>query len=321
MARIVKPLSPTEIKNAKPKEKEYTLSDGEGLLLLILPSGSKSWRFNYARPVTGKRTKMALGGYPELSLADARAKREEYRALLAKGIDPQEEKIRIQQEYENRLKDTFHSVAESYFNGIYKEKAKNPETREKNWERLKNHIFPYIGDKHVSEIKVKELVSIYEKIADRSNTLKKIHQLVGAIMDHAITKGIIESHNCRLAVKNFYIKSSTPHPTIKLDELSKLFQDLANARIGTKQQSIHHYKTLQSFDFTEIRAFLFPIRRYKTPCNLRILGVDLVTYSLQKGKNLLLKPHIPLEIWTQSHSALPNQIGRDLFVIQIIRFS
>ena len=154
MARIVKPLSPTEIKNAKPKEKEYTLSDGEGLLLLILPSGSKSWRFNYARPLTGKRTKMALGGYPELSLADARAKREEYRALLAKGIDPQEEKIRIQQEYENRLKDTFYSVAESYFNGIYKEKAKNPETREKNWERLKNHIFPYIGDKHVSEIKV-----------------------------------------------------------------------------------------------------------------------------------------------------------------------
>ena len=73
MATIVKPLSPTEIKNAKPKEKEYTLSDGEGLLLLILPSGSKSWRFNYARPLTGKRTKMALGGYPELSLADARA--------------------------------------------------------------------------------------------------------------------------------------------------------------------------------------------------------------------------------------------------------
>ena len=70
MARIVKPLSPTEIKNAKPKEKEYTLSDGEGLLLLILPSGSKSWRFNYARPLTGKRTKMALGGYPELSLAE-----------------------------------------------------------------------------------------------------------------------------------------------------------------------------------------------------------------------------------------------------------
>lgn len=66
------------------------------------------------------------------------------------------------------------------------------------------------------------------------------------------------------------------------------------SRPGTKQQSIHHYKTLQSLDFSEIRAFLFPIRHYKTPFNLRILEVDLVTYSLQKGKNLLLKPHLPL---------------------------
>ncbi|NYA27023.1 integrase arm-type DNA-binding domain-containing protein [Haemophilus haemolyticus] len=67
MARIVKPLSPTEIKNVKPKEKEYTLSDGKGLLLLILPSGSKSWRFKYTRLFTGKRTKIALDDYPELS--------------------------------------------------------------------------------------------------------------------------------------------------------------------------------------------------------------------------------------------------------------
>ena len=59
---------------------------------------------------------------------------------------------------------------------------------------MKNHIFPYIGDKHVSEIKVKELVSIYEKIADRSNTLKKIHQLVGAIMDHALKRHYIGHH-------------------------------------------------------------------------------------------------------------------------------
>lgn len=66
------------------------------------------------------------------------------------------------------------------------------------------------------------------------------------------------------------------------------------SRPGAKQQSIHHYKTLQSLDFSEIRAFLFPIRHYKTPFNLRILEVDLVTYSLQKGKNLLLKPHLPL---------------------------
>jgi len=223
MARIVKPLSPTEIKNAKPKEKEYTLSDGEGLLLLILPSGSKSWRFNYARPLTGKRTKMALGGYPELSLADARAKREEYRALLAKGIDPQEEKIRIQQEYENRLKDTFHSVAESYFNGIYKEKAKNPETREKNWERLKNHIFPYIGDKHVSEIKVKELVSIYEKIAEQIPGFDKSQALM---VGDSLTADIAGGNNAGIDTAWYNPKRVTNQTQARPTYILQSYQDL-----------------------------------------------------------------------------------------------
>ena len=104
MSRTKKPLTDTEIRKAKPKEKEYPLSDGNGLILRVKPNGSKIWLFNYYHPVTKKRTNAGLGMYPQIQLSDARAKREEYRALLAKGIDPQEEKIRIQQEYENRLK-------------------------------------------------------------------------------------------------------------------------------------------------------------------------------------------------------------------------
>lgn len=167
-------------------------------------------------------------------MADARAKREEFRTLLAKGIDPQAEKRRQQQEAESQIKDTFYSVAESYFNGIYQQKAKNPITREKNWARLKNHIFPYLKDRHISEVKVKLLVDIYTKVADRSNTLKKLHQLVTAIMDHAITKGIIESHNCHLAIKSFHLKPSKPNPTIKIDELAQLFADMNNANLSRK---------------------------------------------------------------------------------------
>lgn len=238
MAKVIKPLTPTQIKNAKPKDKEYSLSDGDNLFLLILPSGSKSWRFNYVRPITKKRTKISLGLFPDITLAEARAIRDEYRTLLAKGIDPQKEQERIQQEAENRINDTFRNVAESYFNGIYKEKAKNPLTREKNWIRLENHIFPYIGDQHVEEIKVKGLVDIYSKVADKSNTLKKLHQLVSAVMDHAITQGIIESHNCRLAVKNFYIKPSTPNPTIELEELPQLFTDLHNAKLSRQTYAL-----------------------------------------------------------------------------------
>ncbi|MCK3656788.1 integrase [Pasteurellaceae bacterium Macca] len=234
MAKPVKPLTNTQIDKAKPKKQEYTLPDGQGMFLLILPSGNKSWRFNYVSPITNKRTKYSLGRYPEISLAQARAKREKCRALLAQGIDPQAEKQRQQEEADSQIRDTFYNLAESYFNGIYQQKAKNPETREKNWARLENHIFPYIRDLHVSNIKVKLLVDVYDKVSDRSNTLKKLHQLVTAIMDHAITKGVIESHNCHLAVKSFHLKPSKPNPTIKIDELAQLFNDLNNAKLSSQ---------------------------------------------------------------------------------------
>lgn len=232
MSRKVQQLSTTEVKAAKPKEQEYSLYDGNGLSLRIRPTGSKTWLFNYQAPITKKRTNLKIGTYPEITLAQARAKREEFRALLAQGLDPQIEKQRQLEEAESKLQNTFYSMAESYFNGIYKQKAKNPETREKNWLRLKNHIFPYIGHLHVEDVKVKLLVDVYEKVSDRGNTLKKLHQLVGAIMDHAITKGVIDSHNCKLAVKSFHIKPSVPNPTIKVDELAALFNDLNQAHIS-----------------------------------------------------------------------------------------
>ena len=178
MAKKVRPLSVTEIKNAKPKEEEeYTLTDGDNLFLIVLPTGTKTWRFNYVKPQTKKRTKMKLGIFPDIMPAQARAKRDEYRALLAQGIDPKKEIERLQEESKSHDKNTFLAVAENFFNGIYKERAKDPETRSKNWARLEKYIFPYIGKKPVSEITLKEIVRIYELSNNTSSTLKKLHQL------------------------------------------------------------------------------------------------------------------------------------------------
>ncbi len=96
MTVLVKPLSITEINNAKPKEKDYSLSDGQGLFLLVRMNGSKIWRFQYYKPISKKRTLISLGVYPEISLKDARDIRDLYRSLLAKNIDPQD--YRLQQE-------------------------------------------------------------------------------------------------------------------------------------------------------------------------------------------------------------------------------
>src|SRR6516165_9247245 len=83
-------LSDTKVRNAKPRTKQYKLSDGEGLFLVIMPSGSKYWRLRYF--FAGKEKVLALGVYPHISLAEAREQRAQAHKVLAAGRDPSEEK-------------------------------------------------------------------------------------------------------------------------------------------------------------------------------------------------------------------------------------
>ncbi len=107
MARTTKPLTNTEVKQSKPKDKVYKLSDGGGLQLRIRPNGTKSWLFDYKRPYTNKRANISFGAFPSIGLAEARIKREEAKELLAKDIDPKEyrdEQLRkLELEHNNTL--------------------------------------------------------------------------------------------------------------------------------------------------------------------------------------------------------------------------
>jgi len=108
MAKIAKPLTNTEIKQAKPDSKVYTLSDGYGLQLRIKPNGSKLWLFDYFRPYTKKRTCLSFGSFPEISLAEARKLRDTARQLLAKDIDPKDNR----EETENLNKAAYSNTLE-----------------------------------------------------------------------------------------------------------------------------------------------------------------------------------------------------------------
>jgi hypothetical protein len=88
MARTTRPLTDTEVKKTKPKEREYNLADGNGLYLRVKPNGSKLWLFNYTRPHTKNRANMSLGQYPSLSLAKAREASRKNLELLSEKIDP-----------------------------------------------------------------------------------------------------------------------------------------------------------------------------------------------------------------------------------------
>ncbi|ALO34615.1 hypothetical protein CMT41_07710 [Colwellia sp. MT41] len=115
MAIRTKPLTNTEVKQAKHKDKMYKLSDGNGLQLRVMPNGSKQWLLDYLKPYNKKRTSISLGSYPETSLANARKKREHARELLANNIDPKEYKDDKHREQILAASHTLKSVATDWF--------------------------------------------------------------------------------------------------------------------------------------------------------------------------------------------------------------
>lgn len=104
------PLTDTAIRNAKPKDKPYKVADAHGLYLLVNPTGSKLWRIKYR--IEGTERKLALGAYPEITLAEARAARDAARKQLAHSIDPNAAKRQARIEASIRAGNTFASVAE-----------------------------------------------------------------------------------------------------------------------------------------------------------------------------------------------------------------
>ncbi len=113
MPRQVTPLTDSAIKAAKPREKPYKLTDGQGLYLDIKPNGSKLWRFKYRFAGTEK-TPLSLGAYPDLSLVKARQKRAEAREQLAGGIDPGEQR-KADRQAQKASGLTFEMMAREWF--------------------------------------------------------------------------------------------------------------------------------------------------------------------------------------------------------------
>jgi hypothetical protein len=106
------PLTDTQIRNAKPTEKPFKLSDGGWLFLVVQPSGSKLWRMAYR--VNGAEKTLSFGRYPEVPLKDARARRDEAKALLAKGIDPSQQRKLDKFSRAVSMATTFGGIADEY---------------------------------------------------------------------------------------------------------------------------------------------------------------------------------------------------------------
>jgi integrase len=195
MARLTTPLTDTQLKNAKPKEKKYKLSDGGGLFMQINPNGSKLWRLSYR--IQGKAKEYAIGTYPNISLSDARTIRDEQKSLVASGIDINEKKKedkRIADEKKNKEINTFKKVAEEW--ALEYRKEVEELTFTKQFARIENHVYPVLGNSPIELITRKDIIATLSIIKQKgiAETTRRVFRLMRRIYMYAVTYGYVP-HN------------------------------------------------------------------------------------------------------------------------------
>ena len=181
-------LTDIAIKASKPRNTAFKLSDGRGLQLHVTPQGSKLWRWAYR--FDGKQKLMALGSYPDISLAQARDKVDEARKLLASGSDPMA--ARKSEKIARRLavEDTFAAVAKKWWESW--KSARSDSHTVYVWRRLEADVIPAIGTRPIAEIEAPELVAMMKAIEKRGalDIAKRALQTCSQIFRYAIAHGV-----------------------------------------------------------------------------------------------------------------------------------
>lgn len=159
MPKRIIPLSDIKIQKAKSKGKNITLFDGGGLFLMVTPSGGKLWRFKYR--YDGKQKLLAFGAYPEISLFEARHKRDDARKLLANNIDPG---VICKAQKQAKVEET---EAVKVIAREWHEKFKSKWTEGhalKILRGLELDVFPWIGTRPIKDTKAPELLTVLRRV-------------------------------------------------------------------------------------------------------------------------------------------------------------
>lgn len=183
------PLSDTAVRQAKPKDKDYTLPDLDGLALFIAVRGTKSWHFRFSWQ--GKQARISLGTYPEISLKEARARRDEARSKVANGIDP---RIPADQAPDVLL---FSTVAEQWF--AFKAPrltAGRQGSANQSRRYLDKDILPRLGTRPIADIKRADVLAVVQSLEKRGalNVAEKVRTWLRQIFRYAIVHGYVDTN-------------------------------------------------------------------------------------------------------------------------------
>lgn len=184
------PLTDVQIRNTKPQDKPYKLTDGGGLYLLIHPSGGKRWRWKYY--LHGKEKLLAIGTYPDVTIAEARRKRDDARELLKNDIDPSQQKQIDKLTSKVKAENSFEAVAREWYAKY--SRTVEAETAERNLRILELNIFPWLGDRPIAEVAAPELLAVLRRAESRGilETAHRARALVSKVFRYGIATGSCE---------------------------------------------------------------------------------------------------------------------------------
>ena len=224
MPKIPTSLTDTKIKKSKLKVKNYSLSDGKGLHLLIKTNGVKQWEFIYTSPTKHKRRKTSFGSYPDVTLDKARQKRTEYRCYINDGVDPIDYFREKKQKEKNQESGLFENVVDEWLE-IKQKEVKADYIKPKTYQRLEslllNDTVPYFKKMNIRDIKHFDITKIIEKKNKTASvSAKRLLQYLNRLWLYAVSKGYTDfniianidkgAHITRTNVKHFSCITDLP---------------------------------------------------------------------------------------------------------------
>ena len=209
MAKRVAPLSDIQVKNAKPKDADYKLSDGGGLLILITTTGSKLWRMQYR--YEGKQKSLAFGTYPATSLMTARKRREEARGQIEAGIDPGAVKKAVKAAVRAVTENAFEVVAREWHEKFKTEWT--PGHADTIFRRMELDLFPFLGTRDVAGITPPEVLAVLRKVEARGalETAHRIKTIAAQVFRYAIATARRSDHDPTISLKGSLPPSTPEH--------------------------------------------------------------------------------------------------------------
>lgn len=252
MPKTITPLTHTQLVNAKPREREYNLSDGDGLQCRIKPTGAKLWIFTYQHPHTKKRLTLGFGSFPEISLVAARERRRAARELLQQGVDPKEHKHDVTQQEAIRHANTLKAVVQKWL-PIKSEQVKggrriSADTVHDIKRSFELHLFPALGETPLHKLTAQGTITVLRPLYEKGckEAVKRLCQRINEVMRWAMNVGLI-SANPLAGITDAFAAPDVRHlPAIKPKQLPGLMRTLATANIKhtTRQLALWQLHTV-----------------------------------------------------------------------------